>query len=143
MRAIPFVRSIAVWPRIAAVALLAQGCAPTAPGWNGVFAVDAAGGAKTCTAPTAAPPDGLGLKVQVQMSNDGGWCGVVANRGGTAFESYLLATRPAHGTVYAHRVGPYTRIDYTPDPGFAGTDSFVVRLIPGDSTLEETVAVSR
>jgi hypothetical protein len=136
-------RSMRAWLCFAATALLAQGCAPSTPTWNGIFAIDTAGAAKTCVAPTVAPPDGVGLKVQVQTSNDGGWCGVIANHNGAAFDSYLLVTRPTHGTVFAHHVGTNTRIDYTPDPGFAGTDSFAVRLIPGDATIEETVSVSR
>jgi Bacterial Ig domain len=136
-------RSMRAWLCFAATALLAQGCTRSAPTWNGVFGVDLEGAAKTCTAPNVTPPDGLGVKVQVQMTNDGGWCGVSANRNGGSFDSYLLVTRPAHGTVFAHHVGAYTRIDYTPDPGFAGTDSFAVHMIPGDGTVEETVIVNK
>jgi hypothetical protein len=144
MKTIRSARSLRAWLCLAATALLAAGCAPSSgPTWNGIFAVDVAGAAKTCAAPTVTPPDGLGLKVQVQMTNDGGWCGVVASRNGVAFDSYLLVTRPAHGRVFAHRVGTNTRIDYTPDPGYAGADSFAVHMVPGDATIEEAVTVSR
>jgi len=130
------------WLGLAATALLAQGCAPQAS-WNGVFKMDLAGAARVCVAATASPPDGQTSVVQMQVSNEGGWCGVNATRGGVPFESYLLAARPAHGKIYAHRVGGYTRIDYTPDTGFAGTDTFAVRLIPGNAAIQGAVSVTR
>ena len=33
------------------------------------------------------------------------------------------------------------RVDYIPDPGFAGTDSFAVRLLPGSTTLRVNATV--
>ncbi len=79
----------------------------------------------------------------MQVSNEGGWCGITANRGGAAFDSYLLDVRPVHGRVFAHRVGGNTRIDYTPDRGFVGTDQFAVRLIPGNGVIQGAVTVTR
>ncbi len=138
-----FARPMRAWLCLAATALLAEGCAPAAPTGPQVFAIDVAGGAKTCVAAPVSPPDGQALLVQVRMNNDGGWCGVTASRGGAAFDSYLLAVRPKHGTVFAHHVGAVTRIDYTPDPGFTGTDDFAVHMIPGNATIEEAVTVSQ
>jgi hypothetical protein len=130
------------WICLAMTAVLLQGCAQQR--WNGVFAVDLAGGATTCVAPAASSPaDGTAVAAQVQMSDEGGWCGVALNRGGAPFDSYLMVTRPAHGHVLAHRVGSITRVDYTPDAGFVGTDSFAVRMIPGNAVLQESVAVTR
>ena len=63
----------------------------------------------------ASPPDGQTVLDQMQVSNEGGWCGIIANRSGRAFDTYLLITRPSHGKVYAHHVGTNTRIDYTPE----------------------------
>jgi hypothetical protein len=40
-----------------------------------------------------------------------------------------------------HQVGDDTRIDYTPDRGFTGTDSFAVKLIPGNAVIRITVTV--
>jgi hypothetical protein len=131
------------WACLAATALLIQGCAPRAGVWNGIFAVDVAGGARTCSAPTASPPDGQAVAAVVQVSNEGGWCGMTVTRGGVAYDSYLLVNRPAHGKVYTHHVGTNTRIDYTPDTGFTGTDKFAVRLIPGNAVVEETVTITR
>ncbi len=130
-----------VWLAVSGVLL--SGCAPQAGGWNGIFAIDSAGAAKTCVASPVAPPDGKTVLVQVQMSNEGGWCGVTLNRAGVAYNSYLLVTRPAHGRVFAHHVGQTTRVDYTPDPGFVGTDSYAVRLIPGNAVLEGGVTVTK
>jgi hypothetical protein len=124
-------------------ALLLQGCSPPAVGWNGLYTIDQAGGARTCVAPAASVPDGKAIVEQVQVSDEGGWCGVILNHGGSPYDSYLLATRPAHGRVFAHRVGGNTRIDYTPDTGFTGTDKFAVRLIPGNAVVEETISVTR
>ena len=131
------------WLCVAAIALLCQGCVVRQPGWSGIFAIDATGGAKTCVAAAASPADGQAVLVQMQVSNEGGWCGIIANRGGAAFDSYLLVARPAHGTVFAHHVGANTRIDYTPDPGFAGADKFAIRLIPGNAEIQAAVTVSK
>jgi hypothetical protein len=130
------------WLCLAVTASLLQGCAPQ-PTWNGIYAIDAAGGAKTCVAPTVSPPDGQTVQAQLQVSNEGGWCGMTLNRGGAPYASYLLVTAASHGRVFAHHVGTNTRIDYTPDAGFLGTDSFAVRLIPGNAVLQVAVSVTK
>ncbi len=127
---------------LAALAFLAPGCAKQGV-WSGVFSMDATGGAKTCVAPIASPSDGQTVAAQIQMSNEGGWCGITATRGGAAFDSYLMAARPTHGKVFAHRVGTSTRIDYIPAAGFTGTDSFSVRLVPGNAVIQGSVSVTR
>jgi hypothetical protein len=88
-------------------------------------------------------PDGQAGVVQVQVSNEGGWCGETLSHNGVAYDSYLLVTHPTHGRVFAHHVGNNTRIDYTPDPGYVGTDSFAVRLIPGNAVFEAAVTVTQ
>jgi hypothetical protein len=130
------------WFCLSVPAALLQGCAAH-PGWDGIFTIDKTGGAKTCVAPAASPQDGQAVLAQIQVSNEGGWCGVTLNRGGVAYDSYLMVTRPTHGKVFAHHVGTNTRIDYTPDPGFVGTDNFAIRLIPGNGVLEGAVTVIR
>ena len=127
---------------LAATALLITGCARQ-PVWNGIFAIDVAGGATTCVAPAAAPPDGKAVLVQMQVSSEGGWCGISLNRNGAAYDSYMMAARPTHGRILAHHVGSNTRIDYWPDLGYAGTDSFAVRMIPGNAVLEGAVTVTK
>jgi hypothetical protein len=136
-----FARPAKTWLCLAVIVPFAQGCVQQA-GWNGVYAADLAGGARTCVAPASSPTDGQSFVVQMQVSNEGGWCGSAINRGGVPFESYLMVTRATHGRVFAHRVGNNTRIDYTPDPGFTGTDSFAVRLIPGNAVFQGAVTVT-
>jgi hypothetical protein len=131
------------WIGLLAIAALIQGCAQPAGVWNGIFAADVAGAAKTCVAQPATPPAGQTVLDQMQMSDEGGWCGIIATHDGHAFDSYLLVTRPSHGKIYVHHVGTQTRIDYTPDKGFTGTDSFAVRMIPGDAVIQGAVTVTR
>ena len=128
---------------LAAVALLAGACAPQSAAWDGIYTVDRAGGAKTCAAPTSSPADGTAIKAQIQLNNDGGWCGMILTHGQQPYNSYLMVTRPAHGRVFAHRVGNNTRIDYTPDAGFTGTDLYAIRLIPGNAVVESAVTVTQ
>ena len=77
-------------------------------------------------------------------ANDGGWCAIPVHQDGPKpFEAGLLTARPAHGTVLIHEVGDDTQIDYTPDHGFAGSDSFAVKLVPqGDATIQVPVTVT-
>ena len=126
-----------------AAAFLVQGCEQKTAEWSGFYAIDLAGGARVCSTPNASPPDGQAVAAQMRVSNEGGWCGITANRGGAPLSSYLVVSRPAHGKVFAHRVGPSTRIDYTPDRGYVGTDSFAVRLVPGEGVIQATVAVTQ
>jgi hypothetical protein len=58
------------------------------------------------------------------------------------FDAGLLISRPSHGSVLIHEVGDDTRIDYTPDRRFAGTDAFEVKLIPGEETIKVAVTVT-
>jgi hypothetical protein len=128
------------WLAIATTGLLLQACAekPPAPSAR-IFAADQAGAAKTCVVPNVAP--GQEAQVAVKVGNDGGWCGITVSNGGKPFAAGLLTTPPGHGKVQIHTVGNDTRIDYTPDRGFAGADAFTVKLIPGDATIRAAVSV--
>ena len=128
------------WLCLATTALLIAGCKQGE--WNGIYTADTTGGARVCSAPTATLQDGQSIQAQIQVSNEGGWCAVTANRGGVPFDSYLMVDRPNHGNIFAHRVGKNTRIDYTPEKGFTGTDGFTVRLIPGNAVLHGAVRVT-
>jgi hypothetical protein len=126
--------------------LLLSGCGnPTGPAGSRlrVYAADLAGGAKLCEVPKVDLFAGTGAEIPMKVVNDGGWCGVRMNQDGPKpFDAGLLTGRPAHGTVLIHQVGDDTRIDYTPDRGFAGKDSFAVKLIPGNVSVQVTVAVA-
>jgi hypothetical protein len=109
-----------------------------------LYASDLNGGAKVCTVP-AVPGVTAGQEAAVTMTvgNDGGWCGFpMTQPGPEPYAAGLLTIRPAHGTIYIHTVGDATRIDYTPDAGFTGSDNFAVRLVPGNGLLRIAVTVT-
>ena len=81
--------------------------------------------------------------MEMKLGNDGGWCAIGVANGGAPYDTELLTEPPAHGSVYIHPVGNATRIDYTPDARFSGSDSFVVKLLPGSPVLRVSVAVTR
>ena len=131
------------WLAIAATALLLQACAekpPSAPAVR-VFSADVTGGAPTCEVGKLAPAAGQESEVPVRVGNDGGWCGITVSNGGRPYSAGLLASAPAHGKALIHTVGNDTRIDYTPVRGFTGSDTFSVRLIPGDAIVRASVSV--
>jgi hypothetical protein len=108
-----------------------------------VYAIDLQGGAASCTVskPTLAP--GAEAPVTMTVANDGGWCAVAVSQDGPApFAAGLLTLRPTHGNLLIHGVGDQTRIDYTPERGFTGSDAFAVRLIPGDAVIRAAVSVT-
>ena len=128
----------------AAAALALSGCAKTPPP---APAVDLQNGgmAKTCTPSAvdlAAP-----APATIAMTNDG-WCGVVtAEKEGQPFKYGLVKSRPEHGRVYIRPVNGQTRVEYTANPGFAGSDRFAVALVPNaagvpDSSLRVDVTVT-
>jgi hypothetical protein len=108
-----------------------------------VYAADLAGGARICEVSKVSPAaDGVS-NTSIKVVNDGGWCGIATHQDGNKpFDAGLLTTRAAHGSVTIHEVGDNTRIDYTPDRGFAGIDAFAVKLIPGNATIRVNVAVT-
>ena len=128
-----------------ALATLAAGCAQQATRQKGiaVYSVDQRGQARMCdaTRDTTIEP-GKTAEVAFKMSNDG-WCGVVVSQANDKpFAAGLVKQMPAHGKLYVHTVGDSTRVDYTPDRGYLGPDSYVVRLVPGDSMLNAVVTVA-
>jgi hypothetical protein len=132
------------WVAIVPLALLLQACAngpPAAPGAR-IFQADMAGAAKNCAVPKVTPAPGQTTPVAIKVGNDGGWCAITLSDGGKPYGAGLLVTEPAHGKVLIHTVGDETRIDYTPAPRYAGTDSFSVKLIPGDGTISASVAIA-
>ena len=93
--------------------------------------------------PRITPVSGQTTNAIMKLANDGGWCGLPVHQDGPKpFDAGLLTARPAHGTVLIHEVGDDTRIDYTPDHGFSGTDSFSVTLVPGNGTIRIAVLVT-
>ncbi len=136
----------AAWPLAAlAAAGLLQGCEqPRTASGTRLFASDLNGGARLCAVPAITVTSGQETTVPMTVGNDGGWCGISVAQGGPhPYSVGLLTTPPSHGKIYIHSVGDQTRIDYTPDAGFAGSDSFVVKLVPGNGSLRVAVTVSK
>ncbi|MDJ0388973.1 Ig-like domain-containing protein [Roseomonas sp. E05] len=139
-------RHALLWASLAVPALLAACAKPETPvvqSTRPVYAIDMMGAAKLCTVPDDPKlVDAQQTEVAMTVGNDGGWCGVKVSRPGPApFDAGLLVGRPEHGRVQVHAVGDWTRVDYTPDPGFVGTDAFTVRLLPGSTTLRVNATV--
>lgn len=140
---------------LGAMALLVTGCqeprAPRTP----LYAVDFTGGAKTCTTSAVDLTGGKSADATMTLGNDSGWCAITVwqaraaqpggllGRSGTVghkpFAAGLVQARPQHGNLHIHSVGDDTRVDYTPDPGFTGTDRFAVRFLPGNQASGEPV----
>ena len=106
-----------------------------------IYAADMQGASSLCTVQDAPKlTDATQTEVPMTVGNDGGWCGLrVAKPGPEPFDAGLLSTRPSNGRVRVMSVGDYTRIDYYADQGFVGADSFVVRLLPGSTTVKVNV----
>jgi hypothetical protein len=138
-------RSLA-WLALLMTGAVLQGCGQTASPAGSqlrVYAADLAGAARSCEVPRVTPANGQTVDAAMKVGNDGGWCGVPVHQDGPKpFDAGLLTARPANGTVLIHEVGDDTRIDYTPDHGFSGSDSFSVRLVPGDATIRTAVTVT-
>jgi hypothetical protein len=108
-----------------------------------LYAIDLAGAAKQCSVSKVALAAGKETAATMTVGNTGGWCAISVSEGGRPYAAGLLTTPAQHGKVYVHQVGDDTRIDYTPDTGFAGPDSFTVTLLPGRPMLRVAVTVTR
>lgn len=126
----------------AALTLALAGCVTPPPSAPAGPAEDMSGAARSCTASPVTLADAKETAATMTMGNDGGWCALRVSRpSGGAFASQLLTTQPANGHIFMHRVNNFTRVEYTPNPGFRGTDSFVARFIPGDAAVRVAVTV--
>jgi len=82
------------------------------------------------------------LELKLDFTNDGGWCALRLSRAGKPYAAGLLPVLPQHGNVFIHTVAGFTRIDYTPNAGYAGSDSFLVKLIPAYQPVQVTVTIA-
>lgn len=120
--------------------------APTRPPAR-VFEGDLQGAAQRCEVQAPAVLSTTAAnQARMTVRNEGGWCGLPLSRSAqpnepAPFAAGLLTTRPTHGRVGIKTVGDVTRVDYTPDPGYAGPDSFVVKLLPGNPEVQVAVVV--
>lgn len=108
-----------------------------------IYYADTQGRSSVCT-PTqnVRLTAGQQTEATITMSNEGGWCGITLSQSGPKpYDAGLLVQRPQHGRVLVRAVGDNTRVDYYPDRGFAGSDVFSVRFIPGNPALQVKVTV--
>jgi hypothetical protein len=119
-----------------------QACAPkqqvAAPGPR-IYAVDVQGRSQLCEVPQGGVTLAADRVVEATMTmdSDGGWCGIATNRAGPG----LVTAKPSHGRLHVRKVGANTRVDYIPDRGYVGTDSFAVKLLPDRAELKVAATV--
>jgi hypothetical protein len=104
--------------------------------------------AATCKAPEVQLKEGGTTAATITLVNDGGYCALTLTApSGGPYDAGLEPVPPRHGRAVIIRYNGHTSVEYTPDRGFAGTDSFTARLIvrgrPGYTTLNVTANVSR
>lgn len=125
---------------ITGLAALQTACAPpqvTAPGPR-IYAVDVQGRSALCDVPrNVALAADRSTEATMTLDNDGGWCGIATNRAGPG----LVTAKPGNGRLHVRKVGAITRVDYIPDRGFTGTDSFAVKLLPDQAELKVAATV--
>ena len=98
---------------------------------------------------TDASPGGAKPITRIRMKNDGGWCWSLfwAQVGMSKFlqaNEYIITNPPRHGNVVLTDVeNKHVQIAYHPEPGFFGTDSFVIHLKYIDVDSNYTVTVLR
>ena len=132
---------------MATIAVALQGCGPQNPSAQ-VYGEDVDGIAKTCEPSTVDFAKTPTANATISMTNDG-WCAVRAvEADGTPFKLALVRTRPDHGRVLIQPVSGKTRVEYTPNPGYVGSDQFTVALVSKkaaepDAMLQVAVAVAR
>lgn len=109
---------------------------------NRIFYVDTQGRAAGCTVPRSVSLNRESVtEAAMTLANDGGWCGISLAQDGKPYAAGGVSARPEHGRVHVRNVGDATRVDYFPDRGFTGTDSFIVALVPGGHRMKVNVTV--
>lgn len=112
----------------AAAVIALQGCAPQQSPNQAAAEQFNEGMAKTCEASPPKAAAGAAASATIIMTNDG-WCAIrTTEADGQPYQLGLVLTRPAHGHVLIRKVSDRTRVEYTPDERFVGTDSFAVAL---------------
>lgn len=90
--------------------------------------------------------DGGSAGVAMTVSNEGGFCAAtLTTSAGKPFDAPLVTTMPQNGTPAVWRYDGKTSVEYVPNAGFTGSDSFVTKLKiagkPGYTTLTISITV--
>lgn len=132
---------------IAVTAVAVTGCAATqvqAPSPKEDLNV---GIAKTCTPTSVDLSAANATSATITMTNDG-WCALrLKQKDGQPYLLGLVKSNPTHGRILIQKIGGETRIEYTADDRYVGTDKFTVALRPTavnmtDATIQVAVNVS-
>lgn len=102
--------------------------------------------AANCSVTPFTLADGGTAEVRMTVGNDGGYCPIrLSRKNGGPYDAGLEPVPPHHGKTLIVRYNGQTSIEYLPNPGFVGQDSFVARLVvrstPGYTTLNVSVTV--
>ncbi len=103
--------------------------------------------AADCTVAPFHVTDGGTATVTMRVSNEGGYCAATLTAAsGKPYDAPLVPEVPRHGTPRVVKYDGKTSVEYVPDTGFVGHDSFVVHLIvkgaPAYTTLKVAVTVT-
>jgi hypothetical protein len=103
--------------------------------------------AAACTVAPFHVADGGTAAVDMHVSNEGGYCAATLTAAsGNPFDAPLVPVLPKHGTPRIVKYDGKTSVEYTPETGYVGPDSFVVHLIvkgqPSYTTLNVSVTVA-
>jgi len=104
------------------------------------------GPAARCNVAPFKVTDGGTTAISMSVSNEGGYCAAtLTTAAGQPFDAPLVPVVPVHGTPRVVKYNGHTSVEYAPNAGYVGGDSFVVRLIikgkPGYTTLNVAVTV--
>jgi hypothetical protein len=100
--------------------------------------------AKLCSVSPFSVKDGGTADVQMTVSHEGGYCAATLTADdGQPFDAPLVPVVPLRGIAHVIKYNGKTSIEYAPQPGFTGHDSFVVKLIvrgrPGYTVVNMSV----
>ena len=103
--------------------------------------------AKSCTASKVDVSAANTASATIAMTNDG-WCAVrLTEKDGKPFQLGLVRARPDHGRVLIQKMGGETRLEYSAENRYVGTDRFTVALRSKtqgapDTTIQVAVTVT-
>ena len=104
------------------------------------------GPAHACSVAPFSVKTGGAADVAMIVSNDGGYCATtLLADNGQPYDTGLVPVTPLHGVPRITHYNGKTSVEYSPQPGFVGHDTFVAKLIvrgqPGYTTLNVSVTV--